>query len=65
MNNEDNNKYIEATPIILEEQTIEVLQKTVKDVEATLASGGLGAEVFRDFLIEYRERCLELIKQRT
>lgn len=65
MNNEDNNKYIEATPIILEEQTIEVLQKTVRDVEATLASGRLGAEVFRDFLIEYRERCLELIKQRT
>lgn len=59
------NKYIEATPIILEEQTIEVLQKTVRDVEATLASGGLGAEVFRDFLIEYRERCLELINQRA
>lgn len=59
------NEYIEATPIILEEQPVEVLQKTVRDVEATLTSGGLGAELFRDFLVEYRDRCLELIKQRS
>ena len=57
--------YIEATPFILEEQSIEALQKTVRDVDATLASGGLGAELFRDFLIEYRDRVLEMIKQRT
>ena len=60
-----NNEYIEATPIILEEQTVEALQKTVRDVEATLASGGPGVKLFRDILIEHRERCLELIKQRT
>ena len=61
----NDNGYIEATPIILEEQTVEALQKTVKDVEATLASGGSGVELFRDLLIEHRERCLELIKQRS
>jgi len=60
-----NNGYIEAIPIILEEQTVEALQKTVRDVEATLASGGKGVELFRDILIEHRDRCLELIKQRT
>ena len=59
------NEYIEATPFILEEQSIEALQKTVRDVDATLASGGLGAELFRDFLIEYRDRVLEMIKQRS
>ena len=59
------NEYIEATPIILEEQSLEVLQKTIRDVEAVLALGGPGAELFHDILIEHRERCLELIKQRT
>jgi len=60
-----NNGYIEAIPVILEEQSIEALQKTVRDVEAVLALGGPGAELFHDILTGHRDRCLELIKQRS
>ena len=60
-----NNEYIEATPVILEEQSLEALQKTVRDVDALLTAGGPNVELFHDILIEHRERCLELIKQRT
>lgn len=59
------NGYIEATPVILEEQSLEVLQKTVRDVDAVLAVGGPNVELFRDILTGHRDRCLELIKQRS
>jgi hypothetical protein len=59
------NEYIEATPIILEEQSLEVLQKTVRDVDAVLAVGGPNVELFHDILTGHRNRCVELIKQRS
>jgi hypothetical protein len=59
------NEYIEATPIILEEQSLEVLQKTVRDVDAVLAVGGPNVELFHDILTGHHNRCVELIKQRS